>query len=60
DKNLVKSISTGEQGGPARSDLAEKLNKLETFLKWYQETEVGLSSETQNLLGKVTAEAGKL
>ena len=60
DKNLVKSISTGEQGGPARSSLAEKLNKLETFLKWYQETEVGLSVEIQNLLEKVMAEAGKL
>lgn len=60
DASLVKSIQTGEQGGPTRSSLAEKLNKLETFLKWYADDQPDLKTETDSLLGKIMVESGKL
>lgn len=60
DNNLKKSISRGEQAGPVKSSVAEKLNKLETFLKSFLEKKPDLKNETQILLDKVMAEAGQL
>lgn len=61
DKNLTKALESKEVSGDVRSSMVNRLNNLETFLKWFiPKSGEEYKNSLEDLLGKIQSMTGKL